>query len=120
MNKQEIINMPKVYIELSDDEMLYTDGGKVKKYYNKAGTLANTFALCKYAFQIQSIGYAAAITQINIAGIVPAFICQHDAEMYDKAKTLCERYSNNVYVTASVIYDNSFWISDVTVRQGKC
>lgn len=116
---KEYLLMPKNYTLVDKNEMTYVEGGRTKTYYNKAGTLANTFGVLKNAFQLQSIAYAASISGINFSGIIPAQICQHNAEMYAYGKSLCEKYSYDTYVTAIVQYDNIFSIGDVTVRKGK-
>ena len=113
------IQMPKSYFVIDSKEMSYVEGGRTKTYYNKAGTLANTFGLCKAAFKAQDYMYASTLAGLNIAGLLPAYICSHNADMYALGESLCKRYSADTYVTATVEYDNIFWISSVNVRKGK-
>lgn len=111
--------MPTSYAVMDSNEMTYVEGGRTKTYYNKAGTLANTFHVCKVAFEAQNLIYASAMSGLPVSGGITALICSHNAEMYGRGESLCRKYSHDTYVTATVEYDNFVYISSVKVRKGK-
>jgi hypothetical protein len=99
---------------MDQEEMTYTEGGKT--YYNKAGTLANT---CQVNADLMLIEAAAlGLTGVGAGGIT-AFICSHNANMYMEAKSKCQAYSENTYITLTINYSNPIWISSTAVKRGK-
>lgn len=111
--------MPLNCAGIGQEEMIAIEGGKVKTYYNRADTLANTCSIIMDAWLLQSIIYAGPACGISVGpGIVSAYICSKNAEQMGNAYEKCKKYKGSTYITLK-IKTSGLVIKSVSTKKGK-
>lgn len=113
------LRMPLNCSKMEQEEMNTIEGGRVKTYYNRADTLANTCFLVRDAWLFQSIIYAGPACGISPgAGVITAFVCSKNAEQMGIAYEKCKKYKGSTYITLK-IKTSGVVIKSVSTKKGK-